>query len=380
MRKTVITKAMAAVVITMVGVMFSAVPRLPAQQIKEAEALLGFDPIELIGSQEKLGRSDLTAQHEGLTYLFVSEENRRLFLGDPQRYGVQMGGLCARLGRTTGGDQDLYMVHEGRIYIFASSTCVDFFEAAPEKYLEPDPPASLRETASPGELRRGRELIARAVDGLGGAAAVDGLATLVERVTVMRPTAQGEVAAGQAAILDFAGERFRRERQIPSGTLADVSVDGQGWWRSPGGAEVFSPAQAANLAREMVIANPAYILRMRDRDAFIAAAAGDPAAAGAAEARVEVELDGDYRWTLTIDSASGTISRIAFVDRGPEGDWGTVEHILSDYRRAGGLDWPHRRVVTFNGEGVPYWGTRTASLETNVELDAVLFERPAELR
>jgi hypothetical protein len=52
MRKTVITKAMAAVVITMVGVMFSAIPRLPAQQLKEAEALLGFDPIELIGGQE----------------------------------------------------------------------------------------------------------------------------------------------------------------------------------------------------------------------------------------------------------------------------------------------------------------------------------------
>jgi YHS domain-containing protein len=378
MRTTVIQTAVAVVV--MVAVIFSAAPQLPAQQPKEAEALLGFDPIELIGGQEKLGRSDLTAQHEGLTYLFVSEENRRLFLGDPQRYGVQMGGLCARLGRTTGGDQDLYTVYEGHIYVFAAPSCVDLFEAAPEKYLDPEPPAPLRETASPEELRRGRELIARAVEGLGGATAVDGLATLVERVTIVRTTAQGEVVAEQAAILDFAGRRFRRERQIGAGTLADAWVDGQGWWRSAGGAEVYSSAQAANLAREMVIANPAYILRMRGRDGFIAAAAGDPAAAGVAEVRVEVELEGDYRWTLTIDPASGTISRIAFVDRGPEGDWGTVEHILSDYRRAGGLDWPHRRVVTFNGEVVPYWGTRTASLETNVELDAALFERPAELR
>jgi hypothetical protein len=37
-------------------------------------------------------------------------------------------------------------------------------------------------------------------------------------------------------------------------------------------------------------------------------------------------------------------------------------------------------VVTFNGVAVPFWATRTASLETNTEPDAALFERPAELR
>lgn len=36
------------------------------------EAIMGFDPIELIGGSEVLGESDITVEHGELRYLFVS--------------------------------------------------------------------------------------------------------------------------------------------------------------------------------------------------------------------------------------------------------------------------------------------------------------------
>jgi hypothetical protein len=334
---------------------------------------MGFDPIELIGGREVLGDTDLAVDHEGLRYLFVSAENRARFLGDPGRYGVQLGGLCARLGRTTGGDQDLYSVFEGRIYVFASNHCVEVFEEAPRRFLEPAPPPPLRESATADALRRGDELIALAVDALGGAVAIDAVDSLVEEVVTQRAADGVLVDTKQSTVVDLAHRRLRRERSYAAGDFVEVWTPEASWWRGSGAATDYSPAQAANLAEELVIANPLYILSLRHREGFVAASRGE----GAAQVleHVDVEWD-DHRWTLGVEPRTGMLASIAFTDRGPEGNWGRVVHFLTDYRAVGGVHWPHRRVVTFDGENVPWWNTRTSAVEVNVELAPELFRRP----
>lgn len=373
MRRT--TKAHA--VIT--AALFTAAAVLPAvavmaqQEQAVEEALLGFDPIELIGGNEVLGDSDITAQYNGLEYLFVSVANRDLFNSDPQRYGIQMGNLCARLGRTTGGDQDLYTVYDGRIYIFASDECVRIFEAAPEEFLDPPTPPSLRDTASAEELQRGDELVDLMLQAMGGAEAIDGLQSFVERYAVKRPGPDGLVDAERTAILDMAHQRMRREQSIPGGVFAQVWSQDGGWWQRAALTGVYSPAQAENFGKEMVIANPLYILRMRNHDLFVAAARGR-GNAGMVE-QVDVEL-GDYRWTLGIEPNTGLPASLTYVDRGPEGNWGELTYLLSDYRAIDGITWPHERVVTFDGEALPWWNARTLEAHVNDALDGVSWSRP----
>lgn len=348
-------------------------PQARAEQDAAAEeALLGFDPIELIGGREVLGEEELAVEHGGVRYLFVSAANRDLFLSDPARYGIQLGGLCARLGRTVAGEQDLYRVFDGRIYLLASNHCVEVFEAAPERFMEPERAPALGETAPAAALQRGGELIDLAVAALGGAAAIDEVDTFVEELVTLRPN-QGDVAEmPQTVALDFSHRRMLHRRSFTQGDLVEVWTPEASWRNAAGTEQAYSPAQAANLAEELVIANPLYILGLRDQEGFVAASRGQ----GSAEVLEHVDVEwGEQRWVLGIEPRTGYLASVSFTDRGPEGNWGEVTHLLDDYRAVGAVRWPHRRVVTFDGEMVPWWNTTTRALRLNEELPADLFTR-----
>lgn len=364
----------AAVVLCLVIFVGTPVATLAQQQTPPPEeAILGFDPIELIAGREVLGDTDLAVDHDGLRYLFVSVANRDKFLRDPERYGVQLGGLCVRLGGTTRGDQDLYRVFEGRIYLFASNHCVEVFETAPHRFIEPEPLPSLLTTSSAEARARGAELIEAAVDAFGGADAIDAVDNMVEGLVVRRPDDGALTEMERTVTVDFAHSRMRGERVYPSGSLVQVWTHEGAWAQGFGSVSDYSRAQAANLHEELVISNPLYILRLRHRDGFVAASLGT-GSAGVLE-HVAIEW-ADNRWTLGIEPETGMLASVGYTDRGIEGNWGEVIHFLTDYRPVGAINWPHRRVVTFDGENVPWWNTETRALRVNVELDDELFTPP----
>ncbi|WP_437440784.1 YHS domain-containing (seleno)protein [Ruegeria arenilitoris] len=47
------------------------------------------------GGDPQKGDPEITAQHNGATWVFLSEENRQAFLSDPTKYAPQYGGYCA---------------------------------------------------------------------------------------------------------------------------------------------------------------------------------------------------------------------------------------------------------------------------------------------
>ncbi|MCP5082467.1 MAG: YHS domain protein [Alphaproteobacteria bacterium] len=47
------------------------------------------------GGKPKEGNTEITASYNGATWVFVSEENRALFLESPGKYAPQYGGYCA---------------------------------------------------------------------------------------------------------------------------------------------------------------------------------------------------------------------------------------------------------------------------------------------
>lgn len=59
-------------------------------------ALQGYDPVAYFeNAQAILGQKEITAQHNDVVYQFSSENNKALFLNNPDQYEPQYGGYCA---------------------------------------------------------------------------------------------------------------------------------------------------------------------------------------------------------------------------------------------------------------------------------------------
>ena len=66
------------------------------------------------------GRADITAEYNGATWAFASEENREMFLADPAKYAPAFDGHCA-YGIVKGGkvpaNPNLWRIVDGKLYL-----------------------------------------------------------------------------------------------------------------------------------------------------------------------------------------------------------------------------------------------------------------------
>jgi thioredoxin-dependent peroxiredoxin len=85
-------------------------------------AIHGYDPVAYVAQSRALkGRKDLTAEHQGITYLFASPENQRRFLESPAKHLPAYGGWCATAmakGEKVEVDPSNYKVTQGRVFLF----------------------------------------------------------------------------------------------------------------------------------------------------------------------------------------------------------------------------------------------------------------------
>lgn len=81
----------------------------------------GYDPVAYftVGAPTK-GDFSITSTHDGTTYRFASEENKKLFEAEPAKYLPQYGGFCA-FGLANGvkvdADPELWTVADGRLFL-----------------------------------------------------------------------------------------------------------------------------------------------------------------------------------------------------------------------------------------------------------------------
>ena len=136
----------------------SAPPASPTPSDEPELALHGLDPVSLCEGAEAEGREDLLVTRGRYVYRFASEESRARFLEDPERWGVQWGGGCGRMGPLSGvGSPERWTVHDGRIYLFASDECRAGFLSQPERYVvEPEARPRLRARRARGRHGVGR--------------------------------------------------------------------------------------------------------------------------------------------------------------------------------------------------------------------------------
>lgn len=316
-----------------------------AQQAEVVTVLKGNDPIELIEGREVAGSETLNVVRGRYRYLFASEANRKKFVGDPDRYQIQFGGGCGQMGSLSGaGNPDRYYVFDGRIYIFASEQCRNSFKADPKKHLE-GPDAVPAGTAA--EKKRGAELIALALRGMGGAKAVDGVKKYRENIALVYSQDGKVTEYRQTLTYEFPG-RYRNEYDWGSSTDAMelaggrvTSINSKGTWVRE------EPVRAA-MERELY-RNPLAILKARRSTGFAAFGVGSGKLGETMVEYLKVAYHGATT-TLAIDAATGRILQAAFRDR--KGAYGEIVRSFSDFREVSGLIIPFGIQESFNGKPV----------------------------
>lgn len=77
------------------------------------------------------GRADITAEYNGATFAFATEENRSAFLSDPAKYAPQYDGHCAfgvSKGGKVPGNPNLWRIVDDKLYLNITKNVVGFWE------------------------------------------------------------------------------------------------------------------------------------------------------------------------------------------------------------------------------------------------------------
>ena len=101
--------------------------------------LRGHDPVAYFtAGRATPGRADISVVHRGGAYRFASEESRRQFITQPERYVPRFDGNCANsmaYAMPTEGDPASFKIIEGRLYLFANRRARLYFEMDQERNL-----------------------------------------------------------------------------------------------------------------------------------------------------------------------------------------------------------------------------------------------------
>ena len=84
-------------------------------------AVSGYDTVAFFTDSKPVSGSPfITADYQGATYFFASEEHKRLFTANPEKYAPQCGGFCTygvALGKLFPVDITTWQVRDGKLYL-----------------------------------------------------------------------------------------------------------------------------------------------------------------------------------------------------------------------------------------------------------------------
>jgi len=102
--------------------------------------LKGHDPVAYFTVGKPVpGKPDIKADHQGVTYRFASEDNRRLFLANAAKFAPQFGGWCANgmvYAIPLGGEAENFKIIDGKLYMFGGIRSKLYFEMDQEKNVK----------------------------------------------------------------------------------------------------------------------------------------------------------------------------------------------------------------------------------------------------
>jgi YHS domain-containing protein len=84
-------------------------------------AVNGYDTVAFFTDSKPVNGSPfISAEHQGATYFFASEEHKSLFVANPEKYVPQFGGFCAYgvgLNKLFPVDISTWQVRDGKLFL-----------------------------------------------------------------------------------------------------------------------------------------------------------------------------------------------------------------------------------------------------------------------
>ncbi len=110
---------------------------------KSQVALSGYCPVCVLEMKKWIkGDPRYSVVQDGKTYLFPGEEQRQMFLKNPNKYTPAMGGDCTvckvEMGKTIPGLVNFAALHDGRLFLFPGEEQKQMFQKNPTKYANAD--------------------------------------------------------------------------------------------------------------------------------------------------------------------------------------------------------------------------------------------------
>jgi len=226
--------------------------------------------------------------------------------------------------------------------------------------------------AAAGSDTEGRALLAKVVEGLGGAPAVQGVKAFRQKSSARMKGPQGEMTV-EIDSLTVMPDRIRQQMQSPMGAMTMVLSPEASFMSLPMGTRDMPASQKENALRDLKT-HPLYVAQHADDPKLVVRAAGSEKF-GEAEARVlELNVDGaEAKWL--VDPASGHVLRA--ISRTTAGGAPVEQAVdFSDFKTVGGVTFPFKRAIKRNGEEAG--GLDVQDLVINPPVDPKLFEKPPE--
>jgi hypothetical protein len=224
------------------------------------------------------------------------------------------------------------------------------------------------------DRERAQALLQKALTGLGGAAEVDGLRTLVLKGTLRQRSDAGALALPITTTFAYP-DQMRRDVTLGNGTtMSSVFAQDDAFLLGSFGAVDYPPEEKAVLEAN-VRTNPLGLLKARNDPTFQVVASGSGATPSGNVDVLRIQLRGRIVH-LEIDDAGRIVELIAEgrTARGERVPGGTRVH-YSDFRSVAGLVYPFvSEGVAGDGQG---YSIRLDAVLPNESVPPSLFERPA---
>lgn len=308
-------------------------------------AVRGLDPIDLGEGKEVAGSEKIVSTHGRFEYRFASEEHKKAFESEPERFGIQWGGGCGRMGPLSGmGSAERFAVHDGRIFIFASDGCRAAFLKDPTAYFWNDSP----ELPADGDVEGGKQRFERMLAAMGGGDKLSALRSYSEVLTYEQPDADKTAVVKQTFELDT-----RRGVRMASSWNASewgTVMSRAGAFATSTTSSSYDLVAAQTREFERVVHHTLLaIVLSRARPDFVVQYGGKVTEGDVESDLLRIRFDG-LTTDLLLDGSTALPRSLRYRGRYQSGRVGDVRVDLADWREVAGLRFPHARAVSFNGK------------------------------
>jgi zinc protease len=217
----------------------------------------------------------------------------------------------------------------------------------------------------------GKALLAKVVEGLGGAEKVREVKSLREKVSLKITTPQGEMALDGEGFSVFP-DRIVEKMTTPMGEMALVVSPQASFMATPRGTRDMPGSQKEDMLKELWT-DPVFVAQHADDPKFTFVAGGSEKVGDLDTAILDVNAAGSQvRWF--VDVKTGRVVRSSTRRAGMGGPPADEISDYSDFRPVQGIVFPFKETRTRDGQ--PVSSEEAKEIEVNPAVDPKLFERP----